>query len=74
MRLRPLLAFAPAAVARLLEGLGGAQRRAHEVGAKLAARGGYLGGRGVQGGGLGWQGSEMGLGEMGGGLGVRSVV
>lgn len=38
VRLRPSLAFAPAAVARLLEGLGGAQRRAHEVGARLAAR------------------------------------
>ena len=65
MRLRPLLAFAPAAVARLLEGLGGAQRRAHEVGARLAARGGYLGGGGSRGGGLGLGGSEMGLGEMG---------
>ena len=74
VRLRPLLAFAPAAVARLLEGLGGAQRRAHEVGARLAARGGYLGGGGSRGGGLGLWGSEMGLGEMGGGFGVQSVV
>lgn len=38
LRLRPRLAFAPAAVARLVEGLAGAHRRAHELGARLAAR------------------------------------
>ncbi|XP_075345502.1 LOW QUALITY PROTEIN: E3 ubiquitin-protein ligase BRE1B-like [Mycteria americana] len=38
LRLRPRLAFAPAAVARLVEGLAGAHRRAQELGARLAAR------------------------------------
>ncbi|KAM6106640.1 LOW QUALITY PROTEIN: E3 ubiquitin-protein ligase BRE1B-like, partial [Phoenicopterus ruber ruber] len=38
LRLRPRLAFAPAAVARLVEGLAGAHRRAHDLGARLAAR------------------------------------
>ncbi|KAM6394730.1 LOW QUALITY PROTEIN: E3 ubiquitin-protein ligase BRE1B-like [Rhynochetos jubatus] len=38
LRLRPRLAFAPAAVARLVGGLAGAHRRAHDLGARLAAR------------------------------------
>ncbi|XP_066840548.1 E3 ubiquitin-protein ligase BRE1B [Anser cygnoides] len=38
LRLRPRLAFAPAAVARLVEGLAGAHRRTQELGARLAAR------------------------------------
>ncbi|XP_075594797.1 E3 ubiquitin-protein ligase BRE1B [Balearica regulorum gibbericeps] len=38
LRLRPRLAFAPAAVARLVEGLAGAHRRAHDLGTRLAAR------------------------------------
>ena len=63
VRLRPSLAFAPAAVARLLEGLGGAQRRAHEVGARLAARGEYWGGE------LGGGGPKWGWG-IAGGMGV----